>query len=102
MSAEAIQQKKQQIAQLQSQLEARIARLQAEIDSLQKLNSYVRLRAIAGVLGVSGQTVIRMVKDGRLKGHRLSPRGRWWISKRSFNKLCADIASRRSELGKTN
>ncbi len=37
-------------------------------------SAYVRLPVVKGLLGVSGSTVYRLVKAGKLKVHKLTPR----------------------------
>ena len=78
-------------------LNARIARLQGKVQSLRehlhRNNSCVRLPEVARMFGVSGQTVSRMVGDGRLKGLQRAKCCAWWITKRSLKKLERDLLS---------
>jgi Mn-dependent DtxR family transcriptional regulator len=82
-----LEQKKNQLERVM----ARAAKLQEEIKAIRKQNricaTCIRLREVARLLGVSGQTVLRMVEDHRLKGYRRCTNGPWWITKRSLQKL---------------
>lgn len=80
--------KKSQLAHLY----ASVTRVEAEIDTLRKRSSMIPLRKVATTLKVSNTTVIRMLRDGRLKGHQNCQRGWWWISKQSFIRFQSDVA----------
>ena len=51
-------------------------------------------RAAAKIIGVTNQTVITTVKDGRLEGYQTGARGRWMVYKSSIDKLMGIPAHR--------
>jgi excisionase family DNA binding protein len=84
---QSIEQKRRQLERVME----RASKLQEEIKTIRKQNriraTCIPLREVARMLGVSGQTVLRMVDDHRLRGYRSFTRGPWWITKRSLQKL---------------
>lgn len=83
-------------------VEKQIAHLQRKLESLRehlhRNNSCIRLREVARMFGVSCQTVIRMIGDGRLDGRQSCKKGWWWITKRSLKKFERDLLSKRATI----
>jgi hypothetical protein len=89
---------KKKIDNVQAQIasaQARLARLQVTLKSLRKLsrlqNSCIPLREVARMIGRGGDTVLRLVEAGRLKGRKMHPKGHWFITRRSLEKLAAEV-----------
>jgi hypothetical protein len=78
-------------------LEERIEHLQARLIPLRKRlhleNRYMRVPEVSRMIGVSSQTVIRMIGDGILRAQRQRKRGPWLITKRSIKKLHDNIVA---------
>jgi DNA invertase Pin-like site-specific DNA recombinase len=89
--AGSIQQTESQLKKSKGILQARIDRIDEKIKVVRNQNrilaTCIRLREVARILGVSGQTVLRWSQERRLKAIRNYPRGQWWITKRSLQKL---------------
>jgi predicted DNA-binding transcriptional regulator AlpA len=88
-TAKTLHTKEQQLARLKKQL----VRVQSEIKMIKRRASLLSVQDIASAMGISHQTVWRMLKDRTLKGFKISP-GRWGITRRSFARFQDEIAAR--------